>query len=60
MLDISGALNPTEHLTLTFSVSNLLGTPMRTYRTFNTLGQSYPWQVRYLETIYRLGARFRF
>lgn len=59
-LDLSGSYNPTEHMSVTFNVANLLADPARNSRTFNTLGQSYPWQVRYLETVYRLGVRFRY
>jgi TonB-dependent receptor len=59
-LDLSGGINPTESLSLTFTVANVLGDPARNFRQYDRLGNVYPWQVRYLETIYRLGARFRF
>ncbi|HSX54575.1 MAG TPA: hypothetical protein VLG14_04680, partial [Sphingomonas sp.] len=59
-LDLSGSINPTEYLTFTFNVANVLGSTQRTSRVFNAEGQSYATQVRYLETIYRLGMRFRF
>lgn len=58
--DLSTAINPTDFLTLTFNVANLFSTPQRTSRIFNAAGDSYPVQVRYLDTVYRLGARFRF
>jgi len=60
VLDLSGSINPTDFLTLTFSASNVLGTPVRTSRVFNDRGESYDWQVGYRESVYRLGARFRF
>jgi len=59
-LDLSGAYNPTDFLSLTFNVANALGENQRTFRAFNAAGQTYPVQVRYLETIYRLGVRVRF
>ncbi|MFC4311879.1 TonB-dependent receptor [Steroidobacter flavus] len=59
-LDISGGYNLTEQLSVNFNVANLLGNPARNSRIFNTQGDSYPWQVRYLETVYRLGIRFRY
>lgn len=59
VLDLSASINPTDSLTVHASISNVLGTPARTSRVFNALGQSYDWQVRYLETVYRLGLRFR-
>lgn len=59
-LDLSAGINPTENFSLTFNVANVLGNPARNHRQYDRLGNTYPWQVRYLETIYRLGARFRF
>ncbi|AQR72849.1 TonB-dependent receptor [Sphingomonas sp. LM7] len=60
VLDLSGGINPTSNLSLTFNASNVLNNPARNFRQFNRAGSIYPWQVRYLETVYRLGARFRF
>lgn len=60
VLDLSAGINPTSNLSLTFNASNILGNPARNFRQFNRAGSIYPWQVRYLETVYRLGARFRF
>ncbi|NML07804.1 TonB-dependent receptor [Sphingomonas sp. G-3-2-10] len=59
-LDFSGAINPTDFLTLTFNIANMLGSTQRTSRVFNDKGQGYAVQVRYLETIYRVGVRVRF
>lgn len=60
VLDLSAGINPTSNLSLTFNASNILTNPARNFRQFNRAGAIYPWQVRYLETVYRLGARFRF
>ena len=60
VLDLSAGINPTSNLSLTFNASNILSNPARNFRQFNRAGAIYPWQVRYLETVYRLGARFRF
>ncbi|MBB4839607.1 TonB-dependent receptor [Sphingomonas kyeonggiensis] len=59
-LDFSGSLNPTDNVSLNFSIANLLGSQQRTYRAFNAKGDTYAAQVRYLETVYRMGVRFRF
>lgn len=59
-VDLSTSLSPNEHFTLSFNVTNLLGQAGTNARIFNTQGQSYPWQTRFLETVYRLGVRFRF
>jgi iron complex outermembrane receptor protein len=59
-VDLSSTLNPTENITLSFNVTNLLGESASNARVFNAQGQSYPWQTRFLETVYRLGVRFRF
>ena len=59
-VDLSSSLTPTENFTLSFNVTNLLGQAATNSRIFNAQGQSYPWQARFLETVYRLGARFRF
>lgn len=60
VLDLSAGINPTSNLSLTFNAANILSNPARNFRQFNRAGAIYPWQVRYLETVYRLGARFRF
>lgn len=59
-LDLSAGINPTDNISLTFNVANVLGNPQTNFRQFDALGQTYPWQVNYLETVYRLGMRFRF
>jgi TonB-dependent receptor len=59
-LDLSSTLSPTDNFTLSFNVTNLLGGAASNSRVFNAQGQSYPWQTRFLETVYRLGVRFRF
>jgi len=58
-LDVNGTLNPTENITISFSIANLLGTAATNSRQFNAQGQIYPWQTRFLESVYRLGVRFR-
>lgn len=59
-LDLSASVNPIENVTVTFSAANLLNGPGSNVRPFNAAGDQYPYQTRYLDTIYRLGARFRF
>ncbi|NYT41814.1 TonB-dependent receptor [Sphingomonas sp. R-74633] len=59
-LDLSSTLSPTEAVTLSFNVTNLLGQAASNSRVFNAQGQAYPWQTRFLETVYRLGVRVRF
>lgn len=59
-LDFAATLSPTENISLTFNATNLLGAAVQNAREFNAQGQSYPWQTRYLESVYRLGIRFRF
>lgn len=58
--DISSSINPTDFLTLMFTVANLASDTPQTTRIFDAAGNSYPVQTRFLDTIYRLGARFRF
>lgn len=60
VLDLSAGINPTENLSLTFSATNVGAGPARNFRQYNAAGAIFPWQTRYLESIYRLGARFRF
>lgn len=59
-LDFAATLSPTENISLTFNATNLLGAAVQNAREFNAQGQSYSWQTRYLESVYRLGIRFRF
>ncbi|MFS2110333.1 TonB-dependent receptor [Sphingomonas sp. Sphisp140] len=60
-LDLSATLNPTSKIAINFSVSNLLGTAATNSRQFdyNSPDDVYPWQTRFLESVYRLGVRFR-
>ncbi len=58
-LDFSSSYTPFENITLTFDVSNILGEPFRNFRNFNAQGDSFPRDVRYEETLYSLGVRFR-
>jgi outer membrane receptor protein involved in Fe transport len=63
-LDLSANWTPIENLTLTFDVSNILGEPLRTFRDYRdaagtTLG-TFPRDVRFEETVYSLGLRFRY
>ncbi|AQR73422.1 hypothetical protein BXU08_07005 [Sphingomonas sp. LM7] len=60
VLDLSSTLTPVENVTLSFGISNVLGTAATNARQFNAAGDTYPWQTRFLETVYRLGVRFRF
>lgn len=59
-MDFAATLSPTENITLSFNVNNLAGGAYRNYRTFNAAGQTYAWQTRFLESVYRAGVRFRF
>lgn len=59
-LDLSLNYTPVPSLTFAFDVSNILGDPITNSREYNALGDSYPRQVKYLETVYSLGVRFRF
>ena len=59
-LDLAATLSPTENISLTFNATNLLGAAVSNSRQFNAEGQTYPWQTRFLESVYRLGVRFRF
>ncbi len=58
-LDFSSSYTLFENLTLTLDVSNILGEPFRNFRNFNAEGDSFPRDVRYEETLYSLGVRFR-
>ncbi|WP_294358202.1 TonB-dependent receptor [uncultured Sphingomonas sp.] len=58
-MDFAATLTPTPNITFTFNVNNLLGAAAQNRRQFNTLGQSYIFQTRFLESVYRVGVRFR-
>lgn len=60
VMDFSASVTPVENVTIAFDLLNLLGTPVRTERDYNAAGDSYPFQVRYIERTYSLGVRFRF
>lgn len=59
-VDFSGSLNPMDNVSLNLSIANMLGSKQRTSRAFNANGDTYPVSTRYLETVYRVGVRFRF
>lgn len=59
-LDFAGTLSPVPNITLTFNATNLLGGARTNYRQYNAEGQVYPWQTTFLESVYRVGIRFRF
>lgn len=60
-LDFSANWSPKDNITLNFDVSNILGTPFRSYRNYtNGDGGYMPRDVRFEETIYSLGLRFRY
>lgn len=60
VMDFSTTVTPVPNVTIAFDLLNVLGTPVRTERTYNDAGDSYPFQVRYIERTYSLGVRFRF
>jgi iron complex outermembrane recepter protein len=57
-LDFSSSYTPFENITFTFDASNILGEPFRNFGRYGTAG-TYPRDVRFEETIYSLGLRFR-
>ncbi|ATY32392.1 TonB-dependent receptor [Sphingomonas psychrotolerans] len=59
-LDFSASINPTKNVTVAFDLLNILAQPIKTYREYNTAGDSYRFQTKYLERVYSLGVRFRF
>jgi len=59
-LDFNATIDPTENFTISFSATNLLGAAATNHRQYDADGNTYPWQTRFLETIYRVGVRFRF
>lgn len=63
-LDFSFNYTPVENVTVTFDASNILGEPFQSYREYQdgagvVLG-SFPRDVRFEESIYSLGVRFRY
>jgi len=59
-LDFAATVSPIENITLSFNATNMLGAAATNSRIFNAAGQSYRWQTRFLESVYRVGLRFRF
>ncbi|HEX8234256.1 MAG TPA: TonB-dependent receptor [Caulobacteraceae bacterium] len=57
-LDFSASYTPFENVTLTFDATNILGDPFRNFGRYGEAG-IYPRDVRYEETIYAFGIRFR-
>jgi TonB-dependent receptor len=57
-LDFSTSYTLFENLTLTFDASNILGKPFRNFRNYDE-NLSFPRDVRYEESIYAIGVRFR-
>lgn len=58
-LDFAATFTPVRNITLSFNATNILGAAAQNARIFNAQGQSYIWQTRFLESVYRLGIRFR-
>lgn len=58
-LDFAATYTPVRNITLSFNATNILGAAAQNARVFNAAGQSYIWQTRFLESVYRLGVRFR-
>jgi TonB-dependent receptor len=50
---------PWDDVTFTFDAANILGSPFRNFRKFTPEGDTYPRDVRYEESVYSLGVRFR-
>ncbi len=59
-LDFSMNYTPWPALTFAFDVNNILGDPIVNSRQYNVEGDEYKRQIKYLETVYSLGVRFRF
>jgi iron complex outermembrane receptor protein len=59
-LDFSASFTPMQNLTIAFDAINITAEPLRRERVFNAAGDSYPWNVKYLERVYSLGIRFRY
>ncbi len=60
VMDFSTTVTPVPNVTIAFDLLNVLGTPVRNERAYDAAGDSYPFQVRYIERTYSLGVRFRF
>ena len=58
-LDFSMSYTPIENITIAADVSNILGSPFRNFRNFDSAGAVYPRDVRFEERIFSLGVRFR-
>src|SRR3546814_21145619 len=58
-LDFNATLDPTKNVTIAFSATNLLGAAATHQRQYDADGNTYPWQTRFLETIYRAGENGR-
>lgn len=57
-LDFSAGWSPTERITVTIDATNILGQP---FRSFFDYGEGvYPRDVRYEESLYTVGLRFRY
>ncbi len=56
-LDFSASYSPVEDITVTFEASNILGEPYRSFLDYG--GGVFPRDVRFEESIYALGIRFR-
>ncbi|HBY42486.1 TonB-dependent receptor [Brevundimonas sp.] len=57
-LDFSAGWSPTERITVSFDATNILGQP---FRSFYDYGEGvYPRDVRYEESLYTVGLRFRY
>ena len=59
-LDFSASFMPIENVTIAFDAINLTAEPLVRNRAFNAEGDTYAWNVKYLERVYSLGLRFRY
>lgn len=59
-LDFSASWTPMESVTIALDIGNITGEPLRRYRAYNAAGDTYPWNVKYLERVVSLGVRFRY
>lgn len=59
-LSVSATASPTKNISFTFSATNLLGAVGQNHRTFDSQGDRYTFQTRFLESVYRVGMRFHF
>lgn len=60
VLDFSASVTPLENVTLAFDATNLLATPIKTYREYDGAGSTYSRARKYLERIYALTLRLRY